>query len=363
MNLVTERRRSTFLFAAGQNASRGLRQLISTLRLAPQARHTLLEEPAFRRQLERERELADRHDRRFAVIVLAPRSAAELEDCIEVLDERLRTTDVLGMLARGQVAALLAETSGAEATLIARDIEFRLQLRGLQLVARVLSYPFDASDGRAERPQNVGDASELLLEAPSAFKRIVDITGATLGLVALSPLLAAIAVAVKLDSRGPVFYRQQRAGRGGRPFAFYKFRSMVVDADTRLAELGKLNEASGPIFKMRRDPRVTRVGAILRKYSLDELPQLWNVLRGDMSIVGPRPPKVEEVASYERWQRRRLDLPGGLTCIWQVSGRSNVGFVEWMRMDLRYAKARSSLLDLLLILRTIPCVITGRGAY
>ena len=271
--------------------------------------------------------------------------------------------DRMAVLTRGQIAALLAETTGSEATAIARDLEFRLQARGVQLVARVLIYPIETGEDPAREAGQVEDASELLLETPSAFKRAIDVTGAALGLVALSPLLAAIAVAVKLDSRGPVFYRQQRAGRGGRPFAFHKFRSMVVDADARLAELGGRNEASGPIFKMRNDPRVTRVGAVLRKYSLDELPQLWNVLRGDMSLVGPRPPKVEEVPGYERWQRRRLDLPGGLTCIWQVSGRSNVGFVEWMRMDLRYAKARSLCLDLLLILRTIPCVFTGRGAY
>jgi exopolysaccharide biosynthesis polyprenyl glycosylphosphotransferase len=194
-------------------------------------------------------------------------------------------------------------------------------------------------------------------------KRALDllITGA--GVLAISPLLIAIAVAVKLDSPGPVFYRQQRVGKNGRHFWMYKFRSMVVDADRRLAELRTHNEATGPLFKMRRDPRITRIGAFLRRWSLDELPQLLNVLRGEMSLVGPRPPLPSEVAEYEDWQMGRLRAVPGLTGLWQVSGRSEVPFHDMVRLDLHYIRNWSFGLDVEILLRTIPAVMTNRGAY
>jgi exopolysaccharide biosynthesis polyprenyl glycosylphosphotransferase len=194
-------------------------------------------------------------------------------------------------------------------------------------------------------------------------KRALDllITGA--GVLAISPLLVAIAVAVKLDSPGPVFYRQQRVGKNGRHFWMYKFRSMVVDADRRLAELRTHNEATGPLFKMRRDPRITRIGGFLRRWSLDELPQLLNVLRGEMSLVGPRPPLPSEVAEYEDWQMGRLRAVPGLTGLWQVSGRSEVPFHDMVRLDLHYIRNWSLGLDVEILLRTIPAVMTNRGAY
>lgn len=181
-------------------------------------------------------------------------------------------------------------------------------------------------------------------------------------LVALSPLLLTAAAAVKLTSRGPVLFRQQRVGMHGRVFSMLKFRSMVVDAEARKAALVAQNERGGPVFKMKRDPRVTAVGRFIRKYSIDELPQLVNVLRGDMSIVGPRPPIPSEVARYDAWQRRRLSVRPGLTCVWQVSGRDRIGFTEWMLLDLRYIDHWSLAGDLSLIARTVPVVITGRGA-
>jgi exopolysaccharide biosynthesis polyprenyl glycosylphosphotransferase len=194
-------------------------------------------------------------------------------------------------------------------------------------------------------------------------KRALDLALVGLGLVLLSPVLGIITLAIKLDSTGPVFYKQTRVGKEGRPFQMLKFRSMVVDAERRLEALRQHNEASGPLFKMRRDPRVTRVGRILRRWSLDELPQLINVIRGEMSLVGPRPPIPSEVEKYEDWQRSRLHAVPGLTGLWQVSGRSDVPFHDMVRLDLHYIRNWSISLDIEILLRTIPAVITNRGAY
>lgn len=194
-------------------------------------------------------------------------------------------------------------------------------------------------------------------------KRVMDVVGAGLGLILLAPLFAIIGVAIKLDSPGPVFFVQTRVGKGGRHFRFYKFRSMCSDAEYLRKYVDHLNEVSGPVFKSRNDPRITAVGAWLRRFSLDELPQLINVLKGDMSLVGPRPPLPEEVEEYEPWQMQRLSVTPGLTCIWQVSGRSDIPFDRWVEMDLEYIRRRSLLLDLKLLVLTIPAVISGRGAY
>jgi exopolysaccharide biosynthesis polyprenyl glycosylphosphotransferase len=194
-------------------------------------------------------------------------------------------------------------------------------------------------------------------------KRLFDVVSASGALVLLSPVFAAIALAIKLDSPGPVVYRSWRVGEGGRLFRFLKFRSMVQGADAIRESLQHLNEVDGPVFKMARDPRITRVGAFLRRTSLDELPQLWNVLSGDMSLVGPRPPLEEEVLQYEPWQLRRLSVRPGLTCLWQISGRSHIGFDEWMRLDLEYIERRSFALDIKILLRTVPAVVSGTGAY
>jgi lipopolysaccharide/colanic/teichoic acid biosynthesis glycosyltransferase len=194
-------------------------------------------------------------------------------------------------------------------------------------------------------------------------KRVLDLAGVALGTLLLAPVLLAIALAIKVNSTGPILYRSRRVGEGGRVFSFWKFRSMVRNAEMLRDELVHLNEVDGPVFKMARDPRITRVGAFLRRSSLDELPQLWNVWRGDMSLVGPRPPIPEEVIQYQAWQMRRLSVRPGLTCLWQVSGRSCVGFDEWMRMDLAYIDRRSLRLDLSILLRTVPAVLSGKGAY
>jgi exopolysaccharide biosynthesis polyprenyl glycosylphosphotransferase len=193
-------------------------------------------------------------------------------------------------------------------------------------------------------------------------KRLFDIAASGAALVALSPLLIAAAVLVKLTSRGPVLFGQERVGLHGRTFLMLKFRSMVANAEQLKALLAAQNEQTGPVFKMKHDPRVTAVGRFMRKHSIDELPQLVNVLRGDMSIVGPRPPVPNEVASYEAWQRRRLSVRPGLTCVWQVSGRNAISFQDWMLLDMRYIDHWSLAGDFGLIWRTVPVVLTGRGA-
>lgn len=200
-------------------------------------------------------------------------------------------------------------------------------------------------------------------ESRLAYKRIVDVLGATTGLVLLAPVLLAIAVAVRSSGPGPVLFAQERYGYRKRRFRMLKFRTMVADAERRQADLEALNEAAGPVFKIARDPRVTRIGAFLRRSSLDELPQLWNVLRGEMSLVGPRPLPTRDVARFtEPWLMRRFSVRPGLTCLWQISGRSNISFDEWVALDLRYIDEWSLALDCRILLRTLPAVLTGHGA-
>jgi len=194
-------------------------------------------------------------------------------------------------------------------------------------------------------------------------KRVIDVIGASVALLLLGLPMALVALAIKLESGGPVFYRQTRLGENGLPFRFLKFRSMVANAESIRADLEAVNEASGPVFKIRRDPRITPVGRWIRKTSLDETPQLFHVLMGQMSLVGPRPPLPEEVENYEPWQRERLAVRPGLTCIWQISGRSDIPFERWVELDIEYVRRRSLWLDLKILLLTIPAVLSGRGAY
>lgn len=196
------------------------------------------------------------------------------------------------------------------------------------------------------------------------FKRAADLIVAFVALLVLSPVLAALAAAVLLSSGRPVFYRWRVVGRQGRYFTGFKFRTMVPDADKRLAELSLQNEVDGPAFKMKLDPRVTTLGRVLRKFSLDELPQLWSVLKGDMSLVGPRPPLQTEWERFAPWQRRKLAVTPGITGLWQVSGRSDVtNFDDRVRMDIDYIERWSLALDLKILAKTWPTVLLGRGAH
>jgi len=194
------------------------------------------------------------------------------------------------------------------------------------------------------------------------IKRCVDVLGSGLGLLMAAPVLMASAAAIRLSSPGKILFYQTRLGKNGRPFRVLKLRTMCINAESMKEDLWDLNEMDGPVFKIEHDPRVTRVGTFLRKWSLDELPQLWNVLRGDMSLVGPRPPTPDEVIRYHRNDRRRLSMRPGVTCIWQVSGRNEIGFNDWMKLDLLYIDTWSLSSDFKILLRTIPAVLLRKGA-
>lgn len=195
------------------------------------------------------------------------------------------------------------------------------------------------------------------------IKRTMDIALSTIGLILCIPLFVAVAIAIKRDSPGPVIFKQQRVGKDGKKFTMYKFRTMVVNAEEILDELLDENEVDGPVFKIKEDPRVTKSGKWLRKTSIDELPQLWNVLKGDMSLVGPRPPLEREVVQYDDYQRQRLSVKPGITCYWQVSGRSNISFDEWVELDIKYIHEQSLWTDIKLLFKTIGAVLRKDGAY
>jgi lipopolysaccharide/colanic/teichoic acid biosynthesis glycosyltransferase len=205
--------------------------------------------------------------------------------------------------------------------------------------------------------------SDNWLRMRDAFlKRTIDVLSSAVLLVLLSPLFVLLAVAVKATSRGPIFYPWRVVGTRGKPFTSYKFRSMVVDADQMRTQLQGRNEMSGPVFKIKDDPRITSIGRWLRRYSLDELPQLWSVVRGDMSLVGPRPPLQQEYEMFTQKQRLKLLVKPGITCLWQVSGRNDIkDFDEWVRLDLEYIKSWSLTLDFKILLLTIPTVFLGKG--
>ncbi len=229
------------------------------------------------------------------------------------------------------------------------------------------AHPFRMDRARAEDSHAVADGYlHFVTHAPRphqmAIKRLFDIAASAAGLLVLSPLLITVALLIKLTSRGPIFFKQKRVGLHGKTFNMLKFRSMVVNAEELKEKLQALNEQTGPVFKIKNDPRITGIGRFIRKYSIDELPQLLNVLRGEMSVVGPRPPLPKEVEKYAAWQRRRLSVRPGLTCIWQVSGRNQISFEEWMYLDMQYIDNWSLMTDLRLILKTVPVVITGSGA-
>ena len=215
-------------------------------------------------------------------------------------------------------------------------------------------------------PQTAERYSPIFVESSSAdlaLRRFLDILVSGLALLLLLPFLALLALAIRLDSTGPVLFTQRRVGKDGEEFAFFKFRSMYAGAETRLDTVLSTNERTGPVFKMRHDPRITRIGHWLRHSSLDEVPQLLNILRGEMSLVGPRPALPREVALYTPIQRHRLCVTPGLTGLWQVSGRADLSFEESIELDLEYIAHCSFALNCVILLRTVPAVLTGRGAY
>ncbi|HJW15292.1 MAG TPA: sugar transferase [Thermoanaerobaculia bacterium] len=264
----------------------------------------------------------------------------------EVVDELIFVIEK-GRLAEYEEALVVAERHGVRAHV------------SLDIFPHVLARPvLEELDGIALLSFTTTPGKPLELVA----KRGIDLAFAAAFVLVTLPVQALAALLIKLTSPGPVFFRQVRCGLNGRHFTLRKFRTMSAGAEERLHEVSHLNEMSPPVFKVSRDPRLTPVGRLLRRLSIDELPQLWNVILGDMSLVGPRPPLPEEVALYEPWQRRRLSMKPGLTCLWQVSGRSNLDFDRWLALDLKYIDTWSPMLDLKILLKTVPAVLSGRGA-
>ncbi len=326
------------------------------------------------------------------MIVFRPRAAefapATWEMLAKLLPDRLRMTDEAGWLDDDRVCAILPFTPPGGAVKVADDLCLLFPENVPPPICTVFAYPSGnlplgcdggaggdsgadrtpAEPGRRGRPADRASEPEhgplepMFLRPVSLGKRAVDVVGAGAGLLALLPAFPFVALAVKLTSPGPVFFRQKRAGLGGRPFVMWKLRTMVADAEARKGELVAQNEQDGPAFKIKCDPRVTRLGRFLRATSIDELPQLWNVLKGDMSLVGPRPLPCGEADKCEPWQRRRLDVVPGLTCIWQVRGRSAVSFADWVRMDVEYIENQSLAADVRLLLATVPAVVFRKGA-
>lgn len=335
----------------------------------------LLAEKEIRFAADCERMRVDRNGSVLSILLISlpPEHASDVdvEFIARVLEGRLRATDTAGQLKDGRVVVLLPDTPEEGAWKVATDVSEVFPPGPTRPECKVLSYPDRRErdfQGDAQEPVGLprsrreDEGSELFFvrHAP-AWKRALDICGATVGLTLSAPLIAVAAAAIKATSKGPVFFRQEREGLGGRRFVIYKLRTMCADAEQLQDELRAQNGQDGPAFKLRNDPRTTRVGRVLRWTSLDELPQFINVLKGDMSLVGPRPLPTGESLACDRWQRRRLTVTPGMTCIWQVKGRGAVPFNEWVRMDLQYAKRRSLLHDLHLVFATIPSLLTHRG--
>jgi len=287
-------------------------------------------------------------------------------------DVRLDDRRVLGQV--DHIRELIRETEAdclfvASSAVTAEDVVQIMKARRLEDIEVRFTANLPTMLSSRLAPHTIGGVMTLSVNAlqltrfQAAAKRVCDVVVAGLGLLLLAPLLVAVALAVKLTSPGPVVFRQERIGLRSRPFTLLKFRTMVVGADRLLDTLREHNEADGPLFKLRHDPRVTRVGRILRRYSIDELPQLVNVLKGEMSLVGPRPPLASEVARYEEWQLDRLEVRPGITGLWQVSGRSELSFEDYVRLDLFYVENWSIAYDLFILSKTVPLLVSARGAY
>ena len=272
--------------------------------------------------------------------------------------------DVKGLLERGGLDELIVVTDNEP---LSEFTDTFLLCEELGVTARVVLNFFPHSFARTELEQ-FGEFPLLSFsttptnEALFFVRRIMDLVIVCIFGIPILLVIGISSIAIRLTSPGPVFFKQERCGLNGRLFTMYKLRSMVNNSEQARFELETLNEMDGPVFKSSRDPRRTEVGKFLRKFSIDEFPQFYNVLRGDMSLVGPRPPLPQEVARYERWQRRRLSMKPGITCLWQISGRNEVSFQEWMKLDLTYIDNWSLLLDLKILLKTVPVVLLGRGA-
>ncbi len=348
---------------------------------------------AFQAILAKERARVDRNSHVFSLVAfeVGPQDPCmdSINNLVSQLKKQIRITDEIGWLDNGSIGVLLFNSLNAEAKMFIEKIKGNCP-PNILCKCSISTYPEDM----VEHPHNEGINNTLrnscyhylpgstslpdqqiakddqvglklhpvFFDKMTVWKRLSDIIVSSIALAALSPLMVAIAIAVKITSKGPVFFKQQRAGLGGAPFRFLKYRTMHVDAEEKKSELLQFNERTGPVFKMENDPRVTRLGDFLRKWSLDELPQFINVFMGDMSLVGPRPPTLDEVEKYDSWHNYRLEIKPGITCIWQVYARHEKSFENWVRLDIKYRQKQSFWFDMKLLALTLPAVLSRRGA-
>ncbi|WP_210417946.1 sugar transferase [Bythopirellula goksoeyrii] len=312
----------------------------------------------------------DRNGSILSILFITLSEEGDLALMERVLEGRLRLTDTPGMLNDGRIVLLLPDTPEEGAWKVAADISEVYPPGPHRPQCDVIVYP----DVRTKRIKEVSDSSHSLGVAPSGtdaallfcqplprWKRFLDIIGSITCLIAMAPTMALAAIAIKLTSPGPILFSQEREGLGGKRFRIWKMRTMIDGADELKHTLSLPSHQDGPAFKMKTDPRTTPVGRILRWTSIDELPQFWNVLKGDMSLVGPRPLPTSESQACANWQRRRLSVPPGMTCTWQVFARGNVSFDEWMRMDLQYSRQVSLWGDIKLAMLTLPSLLLHKG--
>ena len=365
--------------------------------LDPQER-AILEESVFAAMLYMERRRAERARKRFVLVLIdfdeskiGRREERQIAAFNNALVNAPRETDILGWYIENSLLGLIGTDLGTASNGIVQErLLAKIQKIAEQTLTREKSlnisvsfhfYPQETQDEDGDSSANITLYPELKDKEnrnriPFAIKRVIDILGSAFALVFFAPIFAALAIAIKLTSKGPVLFKQKRLGQHGKPFTVLKFRSMRVDCDAQIHQqyvsqfiAGKTSEESKngngkSVFKIQKDPRVTPIGNFMRKTSLDEFPQFWNVLRGDMALVGPRPPLAYEFREYDLWHRRRvLEIKPGITGLWQVEGRSRTCFDDMVRLDLRYARAWSIWLDLKILLRTPAAVITGEGAH
>lgn len=358
----------------------------------------LLNEDAFVSMLYLERRRAERAGNRFVLIlvdvkkILAGNSGRDrmVQALTKSLSEATRETDIIGWYVENSLMGVIGTDLGKATNEIVQKrfleklrnvFESTLGVeRGASILVSFHFFPEECDKGGEDHTANIKLYPELekrenARKVPLAIKRCIDVIGSTAALLCFSPVFAAVAVAVKLSSKGPVLFKQKRLGQHGKTFTVLKFRSMRTDCDAKIHQkyveqfiAGQVdtnaNSAAKPVFKIQKDPRVTPVGRFIRKTSLDELPQFWNVLRGEMSLVGPRPPVPYEYRAYEVWHRRRvLEIKPGITGLWQVEGRSRTRFDDMVRLDLKYARAWSIWLDLKILAQTPAAVIQGEGAH
>lgn len=342
-------------------------------------RSKILSAEALRKMLQAERMRSDRSGIKFCLVVFAldGKKSEQIDQLVTHINGRLRATDSLGLVGEHEIGVILWDTLEPGAKSYVKDIQSQ---EAADCIVSATLYIYPQTNGESDsiktsasrepgahtRPDGTAIQTEpleiLFIQKLPAWKRALDVVGASVGLVILSPLLVLTAILIKLTSKGPVLFKQERDGLGGRRFIIYKFRTMRADAERLKAELRALSEQDGPAFKLTNDPRITWIGRYLRKTCIDELPQLWNVLKGDMTLVGPRPLDSKEAAKISVWGKRRAEVTPGLTCIWQVYGKSKVTFNEWMRMDIRYMNQRTVRGDLRLILDTLLAVVRHRAS-